>query len=397
MNDKSKKHIDKFIDWIGKNQFQFIAFSIIILMITFWLLPYFLTHFDWGYSFDENSAQIGDSIGGITGPIIALIASILTFFAFWVQYKANLQQKKDLKIERFENRFFEMIRLHKENVNEISIGGHEYLIEEGSGRRDITPRHSAVHNINQYKGPISKTKISVEIAGRNAINDINTEIRACYEICFDFLKKEKFVSNEVALSNDEKKRYVFKIAFRFIFLGINSDNFLFADRNIDKDEKFVMKCRERLKYVQLLHQNNIAFVALENSENKVNLLLKYPPFEGHASKLGHYFRHLYQSVKYVVKQDENFISNDEKREYLVLLRSQLSNQEQLLLYLNYLAGFGRKWENNENSFLVNYRMIHNMPVLEAQYCINPLWEFKTQWKDLEQKGEKLFEQQHDPE
>ena len=43
-------------------------------------------------------------------PFIAIAAAILTFFAFWVQYKANEQQKIDLKVERFENKFYELLR-----------------------------------------------------------------------------------------------------------------------------------------------------------------------------------------------------------------------------------------------------------------------------------------------
>lgn len=38
--------------------------------------------------------EIGDSIGGILNPIIGITGSILTFLAFYIQYKANKEQKK---------------------------------------------------------------------------------------------------------------------------------------------------------------------------------------------------------------------------------------------------------------------------------------------------------------
>ena len=45
------------------------------------------------------------------GPFIAIAAAGLTFIAFWVQYKANIQQRHDIAIERFESNLFEMIHI----------------------------------------------------------------------------------------------------------------------------------------------------------------------------------------------------------------------------------------------------------------------------------------------
>lgn len=35
----------------------------------------------------------------------------------------------------------------------------------------------------------------------------------------------------------------------------------------------------------------------------------------------------------------------QSREYLKILRSQMSNDEQLMLYYNFIIGFGADWEN----------------------------------------------------
>ncbi len=81
---------------------------------------------------------------------------------------------------------------------------------------------------------------------------------------------------------------------------------------------------------------------------------------GKSSMLGHYFRHLYQCVKFVVEQDEAFLCYQTKREYLKILRAQLSNHEQALLFYNWLADFGGNWESDDNKFFSDYRMIHNL-------------------------------------
>src|ERR1043165_133506 len=102
-----------------------------------------VTHTSWSsISFDEthnhrcfrfyNTGQIGDTIGGITGPVIALIVGLLTFLAFWVQFQSNKaqtyqfkKQDTDTKVDRFETRFYELLQLHRDNVSEMSVGNSE--------------------------------------------------------------------------------------------------------------------------------------------------------------------------------------------------------------------------------------------------------------------------------
>ncbi|WP_309332877.1 putative phage abortive infection protein [Mucilaginibacter sp.] len=90
-----------------------------------------------------------------------------------------------------------------------------------------------------------------------------------------------------------------------------------------------------------------------------HLNFNYKPFSGHASRLGHYFRHLYLAVKSVANS-KVIINYEEKMKYLALLRAQLSNHEQILLFYNWLSGYGGDWENNNHSFLADYKMIHNL-------------------------------------
>ena len=43
--------------------------------------------------FSQNSGNIGDTIG-IMNPFVGIFAAVITFVAFWVQYKANDVLKK---------------------------------------------------------------------------------------------------------------------------------------------------------------------------------------------------------------------------------------------------------------------------------------------------------------
>ena len=89
-------------------------------------LPWLFTRC-WLMDFSDTG-QIGDTIGGIMGPFIAIAAAGLTFIAFWVQYKANIQQRHDIAIERFDSNLFEMIHIQQEIINGLQIetvGTHE--------------------------------------------------------------------------------------------------------------------------------------------------------------------------------------------------------------------------------------------------------------------------------
>ena len=99
----------KYLKWI----------CIFFLIILF--LPILLTKFPFCISDFSNTGPIGDTIGGIMGPIVAIAAAILTFLAFWVQFKANEQQRKDIALERFESNLFQLIQIQEDITNNLQF------------------------------------------------------------------------------------------------------------------------------------------------------------------------------------------------------------------------------------------------------------------------------------
>ena len=89
----------------------------IILIIAIGFLPYLLTSTSFCLIDFSDSGQVVDTIGGIMGPFIAIVASLLTFLAFWVQFKANQQQRYDIAVERFESNLFQMLQMQESIVN----------------------------------------------------------------------------------------------------------------------------------------------------------------------------------------------------------------------------------------------------------------------------------------
>ncbi len=87
--------------------------------------------------------------------------------------------------------------------------------------------------------------------------------------------------------------------------------------------------------------------------------IKYKPFQGHQSRLGHYFRNLYQIVKFVHFQ--KILSDSEKYDYVRSIRTQLSNHEQAFLLLNIISDLGHSWRESDKDFLKKYKLIRNIP------------------------------------
>ncbi|KPF42147.1 hypothetical protein IP87_20965 [beta proteobacterium AAP121] len=83
--------------------------------------------------------------------------------------------------------------------------------------------------------------------------------------------------------------------------------------------------------------------------------LVYEPFEGHQSRLGHYYRHLYQTVRYVQRQTLEIDHYD----YVKTVRAQLSTHEQALLLLNSLCPIGQRWWSD--GLMIDFKMVKNLP------------------------------------
>jgi hypothetical protein len=258
--------------------------------------------------------------------------------AFYVQYDANRQQRAlfeeqqresirqfddQIKIQKaenlhnqFESQFYEMLRLHRENITEMKISGYD------------------------FDGDKKVMRFDKVTEGRKVFVTMKTELECIIEI---------YTANVKALNHEG-----FKKCYRLFFWGLKD----FKKSN-PEDVLFIKKCED----ARTQHVNKEKKI-IDNDKRKdfesVELKFNYKPFSGHASRLGHYFRHLYMTVKFVVESKVIPDDYDGKMKYLRILRGQLSNHEQILMFYNWLGDFGVDWENDEQQFFTEYCMIHNL-------------------------------------
>ena len=147
-----KLHTITQLNWKVKG-LLWLAFVLIVISFS---MPFILTRASINSDFDfSQTGNIGDTISGLMTPFIAISGVVVTGFAFYIQYKANLLQRElflqeqeenkkqfqqqidnqnnQLRIQQFESQFYEMLKLHRENVTEMKISGYDF--EERKGQQ----------------------------------------------------------------------------------------------------------------------------------------------------------------------------------------------------------------------------------------------------------------------
>jgi len=210
------------------------------------------------------------------------------------------------------------------------------------------------------------------------------ELLLCFKICRILNRKYKLDSNKLNT-----------IAFDIFFFGIESNFFIRNLKEISKEKgsDIINTFKSNFKNIRKQHEDNNGSdteYKLKDSNIVFKIKLKYLPFSGHENKLGHFYRHLFYTVKYIVnKEKEGLITYKQAREYLKLLRAQMSNYENVLLYYNYIIGYGKDWENE--GFLTKYRMLHNLPLDKTLNVSQPRRHFKEFIKTIKPDETPMFE------
>lgn len=287
-----------------------IAFIVATIIIVF--LPLLVTQNSWWPLTVDKPNEIGDTLGGIMGPIVALLGVLLTFLAFWAQYAANQEQKQqflkaltkqedDKKEQQFESQFFEMLNLHKQNVDELKTTA---LLD------------------------------GVEVQRRKVFETMANE----FSTMLSYVQAANFDLTQDDIEN----------CYHIFFWGYNIPE----RQNLSEDAQRWL----RLEGVQ----SNTPMINFINHR-------------GFSASLGHYFRHLYMMVKFVA-ESKVITEYDTKMKYLKILRAQLSNHEQIMLFYNWISTYGSAWEEeNGNHFFTEYKMIHNLWIGELyqhQFIVN---------------------------
>lgn len=183
------------------------------------------------YSFQINptlASNFGGFIGGVVGPIFSLAGVFLLF-------ETLIYQRTSFQKQQFENRYFELLKIHRENVSEMTHTPPDKT-ETAQGRR-------------------------VFIEMRKQFGEIYGQVCRIMERSEDsFTERDKV-----------------NISYLVLFFGVGETSTYVLEHYIYQNYNNYKKVIDQVVY-------EFAFDAKH---------------DGHQSRLAHYFRHLFHMVKFV--------------------------------------------------------------------------------------------------
>ena len=318
-----REDFGRFIDEVKRNPFlSALVVSIFLLITSVSALPAYR-----GRLFDidpQKAGEFGDFIGGYFGPILSLVGIFFVVLTLREQRKTTAEERKAAELDAFEGRFFELLKTHRDNVTEMALGRG-------------TPLYQGRQVFRQMLAEFQRSF--------RAVRDTTPSLRA-------------------GISPLDQ----IQVAYYFVYFGVGIKSSLFLS-------EAVSAAGVDLGSTDIATLQQAVLNTREDEDD-------YPFFEGHQQKLGHYYRHLYQTVSFVHEQTLEV----NKYEYVKILRAQLSSYEQVLLFINSATSLGWDWWSA--NLMISYGMVKNIPraLFETHLRMNVTEIFPKGYFEWEQAG-----------
>lgn len=297
--------------------------------------------------FSQNSsANVGNTLNGLMAPFVAVSAAVLTFIAFFVQYNANQEMLRNNAKQQEERQFYEMLKIHRDNVDKL-----EWKILKDETEYDV-------YGLNFFKRPINVYMKKPPFTVVKKLDHISTIGQGVLRLYLNELML-------VYACYLEKGNKDFWNAYKIFFEGLENAS---VECKLNESVDLYSLLIETQKYVNRPDCGMSLSKKIKNisrGQGRCNV------FIGHRDVLNSYYRHLYHTVAYVA--DSKIFGDKEKKKYLKILRSQMTSEEQALLFFNWYSGYGFEWECKspklENHFFTTYKMIHNIELKDIEMVV----------------------------
>jgi hypothetical protein len=373
-------------------QIWFISiFNIIVIVIFMTIKPFN----DWSGNPDADLfAKYGTFINGLLGTLLALTNSILIYITFFNQRNqfniiresqtAEIErQRLFFQTERFENRFFDMIKSNRDMLNTM-----EYEVPDEYTQVEHIPRGSSANKHN-----------FIIVSGQKVFVQIHKQIKQAKDECSWILKEIThshllYKDDIVAVKENIKLANYYNCTDDLLFLNIHWLNIIYLCIFFGLGEEGERVLRSKLgetynsfytdKIINTLKLKPVRWSDFWSSYEKIKLSnfqvlkegnlpfgnRKYDKYYGgHVHRLGQYFRNLFTICNFVNNQTFDY---ETKYEYIKLLRSQFSTYEQSVFFYNSLSVLGRIWEIDsikndtadvliDKQLITKYNLVKNIP------------------------------------
>jgi len=292
-----------------------IGLGVVIMIVFLVLLLWGNYKFSWFDLTNESidlTYKIGSFLGSIIGPFWALAGVFLYYTALSYQKEDSKESRKAFEIQSFENTFFNLLSSQQnitQNIEgifstckeleftEFKVDGQDYFRLS----KQVLTKLFESFNSEFYIGSFSENKLN------NEVDDIERN--------YPDYEHEQLLA-------EENKRQVVKVINKTYNLSQEVwDGF-------NKKDDFRRLCKTYELY-----------------------------FNNHHQEIGHYFRHLYNILKFVDLSNKKFIENNIKFEaetYINFIQAQMSSYELMLLFYNIL------YFPKTRDLVIKYKMLDNL-------------------------------------
>ncbi len=328
------------VNTFRRNNYKEQKWMIICIILILTALIYKFIESSGGFSWNINT-QIWAHFGAF---ISAILLSITIFYQIIIY-----------KRQQIENHFFELIKYHRANLNEMEV-----------------------------KNPFQN--IGTQSFGRNAIRIFFNQYKVAYSIIQDLIDAKrieiKFASEKEQIDtlNSHQERFMHHdIAFQIAYFGLTITGKLALEDALQRDyitsnliyefvsfpALFDIDAASRDQYLEYLIKkldNSLALPFFSSNNKHIFYAKKTKLFTDSQIMLNHYFRNIHYAINYIDKQNSLIINNAMKQEYINTYRAQISIEEQALLFLYSISSISNVDGKNEIKDLISkYHLIKDIP------------------------------------
>ena len=269
------------------------------------------------YLIDAEINENAGYYGDFVGGVIGTIFSVVSVLLIILTIiYQNTTNCRNATIDQF----FKMLDCHYSNINMLEI--------------------KTISRKKEHEG---------KIKNRRAFVVFKIQLSKILEIIKEINKKNNLCLSELEIAD---------ISYVIFYYGLDAE---WKEFSKDKLEKY--RCSN--------------LIIKEFLKKQHELRKQYTIGRTNQTSLSAYFRNLYNTIKLI---DNSNLSHKEKKQYITILRAQLSNPELYILYFNILSRFGRKWR--DSGYITRYEFIKNLP---RKYCsgYDPARDFPMTYEEDE--------------
>lgn len=291
----------------------------------------------WSVWFETNSL---DHIGSFMGGLFSIIS-------IYYLAKNLAEQRQITTIQSFESNYLEIVKFCRDQVMQAKMPDSNSTMEN---KCQVSGREVFSLFFIQIENAIEETMAFIQ---KKTLRNM-------------FLSTQEYEHQQQIWGDKLQDRTIVSVAYMITYIGVRNRNIrLLKNKYLSQYNQVYIDellSKFRLKLAQYAPEDIRG--ATENRLHQIEKLnCDDKEYYGFQDEIGNYFRLLYQAVTFVETQPN--LSYQERYKYIKILRGQMSNMEEVILFYNSLCDFGLAWEydrlKNATDLITKYNLIKNIP------------------------------------